>query len=189
MRKNVFVRKMLALFLIGVLAMALTGCRKSYTVGEVDGSTYTNKWAEVEVVLPSDYVMMDKSQMGTVSDGFEMACVFSKNTENKTPMCAVMTREGDVDINAIGEDFTRAFGGTSGSTTIKQGGSTVQITISKSYYTIADESYMCFHMNLSVGDIYCAFREIDDTGVIAICVITVGDSTQADAVFDMFQKP
>lgn len=189
MSKNVFVRKLFALFLVGVLALSLTGCRRSYSVGEVDGTTYTNKWAEVKVSLPSDYVMMDKSQMGRVSNGFEVACVFCKNNATKVPLCAVMTREGDVDINQIGEEFTQEFGGTGGSTTIQQGGTTVQVTINKEYYTIAGESFLCFHMSLSVGDVYCAFREIDDTGVFAICVVTLtgGDESEED-IFNMFKE-
>ncbi|MBR7020649.1 MAG: hypothetical protein IKI15_06305 [Lachnospiraceae bacterium] len=184
--------KFIAMFLVMVLmTMSLTGCRAAYTPGTVDGSTYTNEWAEVKIDLPAGYKMLDPKDAG-VSNGkygeFDFACLFAADTNTKIPMCYIMTREGKVDIDEIGEEFTREFGGVSALGEVSQGRTTYQVSISKNYYSIAGASYTCFHMGVSVADIYCAFRDIEGTGLIAICVVTMsGGATEVD-VYNMFEQ-
>ena len=184
--------KFVAMFLVMVLmTMSLTGCRAAYTPGTVDGNTYTNEWAEVQVTLPSGYKMLTAKDAG-ISNGkyreFDFGCLFAADNKTSVPMCYVLTYEGKSDVDAIGEDFTKQFGGTSSLTEFKQGGVTYQVSVSKSYCSIAGESYTCFHMGVSIADVYCAFRDIDGTGIIAICVVTMNDSASEEDVFNMFEK-
>ena len=183
-------KQLTALLLAGVLMMTMTACRKEYTSGEVVGDTYTNEWAEVKVTVPSGYKMLDTSSAGRAPSGFDMGAAFVADASVTIPACYVLTRQGEADIEEIGESFTQEFGGTSGMMNISQGGTTYQVTITKSYYTIAGESYLCFHLGVSVADVYCAFRDVDGTGVIAICVVTMNGygTDDEDAIFDMFEK-
>ncbi|MBO4652843.1 MAG: hypothetical protein J5649_05955 [Lachnospiraceae bacterium] len=183
--------KLVAVFLVMVLmTMSLTGCRASYTPGEVDGDTYTNKWAGLKVTVPSGYKMLTPEEAGVkngVYRDYDFGCLFTADNNTKIPMCYVMTREGKEDIDAAGEEFTKAFGNSSG-LMVNQGGVTYQVTVDKNYYSIAGESYTCFHLGVSVADIYCAFRDVDGTGIVAVCAVTMsGGATEVD-LFNMFEK-
>lgn len=190
MKLKTSVKTILALLLVAVVACNLTACgRKPYTAGVVDGDTYTNDWAGIKVTLPDNYSMLSESAVG-VSNGryqnFDFGCAFASSAQ--APVCYVLTKEGKNDIDAIGEEFTKEFGGISGSMDIKQGGVTYQVTVSKDYYTIAGESYLCFHFGIAVGDVYCAFRDVEGTGIIALCVVTMSGGDSEETVFDMFKK-
>ena len=181
--------KLIALLLIGILVISLTGCKKKYSVGEVDGNTYKNEWAELKVTLPDGYKMMDSSTT-SAPEGFELGAAFAVDSSVPIPACYILTREGEADVDAIGEDFTKQFGGSSGLMNVSKDGTTYQVSVTKTYYTIADESFLCFHLSVSIADVYCAFREVDDTGVIALCVVTMsgyGSGSEED-VFKLFEK-
>ena len=181
--------KIVALVLVvAMMTMSLTACRKSYTTGTVDGSTYTNEWAELKIDVPSGYKMYSEKDIGGAPSGFEFGCAFAADEKVPLPLCYVLTREGEADINAIGEDFTKQFGGATGLMEVSQGGVTYQVSISKDYYTIAGESFTCFHMSVSVADVYCAFRDIDGTGVIAVCVVTMNGTSSVSDIFKLFEE-
>ncbi|MBP5462765.1 MAG: hypothetical protein J6Y20_11690 [Lachnospiraceae bacterium] len=186
---KMFAKKLTALLLIGILTMSLTACRKSYTKGEVDGNTYTNKWAEVQVTLPSGYKMLDVSDLnysGSMSK-FDIGCAF-KADDKTAPICYVLTLEGEQDLAAIGQEFADEFGGTGGAMNVKQGKTTYQVSINKLNYSIADASYDVYHISVGTGDLYCALHDVEGTGVIVIYVITLSGGTTEDEVFDMFTK-
>ena len=192
MKSIVRIKRITAVLLVMMMTIALTACGKEpYSAGELDGTVYTNKWANIRIEVPDDFQQVDPSIGGAVNGkykGFDVGCMFAKNDKTHLPMVYVMCREGEVDINEIGEDFTKEFGGSTGLLNVQQGNVTYQVTIDKGYYTIADESYMCFHIGVSVADVYCAFRAVDDTGAICICAITMNGSPTIEEVFKMVEK-
>jgi|GEM_PF-2860109 hypothetical protein len=185
------IRKMMAVLLAAVLMCSLTACGpKPYSTGVVDGDTYTNEWAELTVSLPSGYKMLDASQIGgkTVQK-FDVGCAFAAVSETgamQMPVCYVLCFEGRADIDEIGEEFTKEFGGSNAIQNVKQGSTTIQFTVDKNYCTIAGEDYMCFHIGVAVADVYCAFRGIEETGVVCVCAVTQNGTTDRDKVFDLF---
>ena len=190
MKRFVRMKRVTAILLAVVMMFAVTACGKKYSPGEVDGNTYTNDWANLKVTIPSDYMMVDPSSAGAAGGtykGFDVRCIFAMNDKVPIPMCYVMSREGKVDIEDIGEEFAKEFGGSSGLMNMQQGNTTYQVTVDKRYYTIAGESYLCFHIGVSVADVYCSFRSVDDTGVIAVCAITMPGSTSVDELYNMFK--
>ena len=192
------VKRLAAFLLVAVLVMSLTACRRSYTKGEVDENTYTNKWAEVKVTLPEGYKMIDISgqKLSASMNKFDVGCIFTADNEDpkkQTPMCYVFTVEGEQDLAAIGQEFAEEFGGTGTAMNYKQGKTTRQISINKLNYSIAEDSYDVYHISISdkddSGEVYMALRDVEGTGAFVIYVITLNsDGVDADDIFDMFEK-
>lgn len=183
-------KRLTAVLLVGILTISLTACRKSYTKGVVDGDTYTNRWAEVKVTVPSGYKMIDISdaKLSSAMNKFDVGCIFAADSATSIPICYVMTVEGEQDLAAIGEQFSNEFGGTGGAMNVQQGKTTYQVSINKVYYSIAGESYQVYHLSVSTMDLYCALRDVEGTGVFVIYVITMNGGSTEEDIFGMFEK-
>lgn len=181
---SVFILIILLVVVAGaVTAYVLIQRNKKYTTGEVDGKTYTNRWADVRIELTDEYAVYDYSN--SMPKGFDAPFVFV-NVSNQS-LGAVMMREGKPDLSRVEEEMREAFGGGSGVMSVQSGKSTVQMTFTSERRMFGGYEYICLKMAIPSYTIYCAFRSCHDNGVI--CIVAAGKNEQeTDKILKMLQK-
>ena len=175
----------LALVAILVVAGAIAAVliirnNRKYSVGEADGNSYRNKWANVKVYVPDDYVVSTKQQKVS---GFDNP--FSFATKNGKGYCYVFTREGKPDMGNMEEEFKKTFG--DGMFNMAYGKVGMQVNMSTDHRTIAGESYDCLVMTVAGVRMTLAFRPVHDNGVFCVCTVTLNGESEDD-MFRLFEK-
>ncbi len=163
-----------------VAAVLIIRHNRKYTTGEVDGQTYTNKWAKVKVTVPDDYIIDTKNQK---TDGFDVPFAFA--SKDGKSYCYVFTRECKPDMSNTEEEFRKMFG--DGKFNVSYGKIGMQMNFSTDHRTIAGESYDCLVFSGAGARIVVAFRAVYDNGVFCICTATM-NGVYEDDLFKMFEK-
>ncbi len=165
------------LLIAGLVTLVIVRQNRKYSTGELDGTTYTNKWAGVKVEVGSEYKI--NSVSGKQYQGYDIGVAVTN--QKATSGLFVMSQEREINNDDI-EALLKAMIGD-GSTMLNlpiSKTTTVQTSLKTERKTIAGESYTCIVMTVPGGKLVLAARAVHDNGIFFIEVVTTGNEDPED---------